>query len=61
MAKDDRELLNELLTACLLVTRCLGGRSGYLPQLGARGTEEFLEKVLEARRHLSRDDRVYAD
>lgn len=45
-------LLQQLLHSCYLITRCLGGKDGYLPQLGEPKTREFVDMVLFVRKLL---------
>ena len=56
---NDREQLERLYVACLALTRCLGGPSGYFPQAGAPATGEFVDAVRAVKRHLGRSDRVF--
>ena len=57
--KTDRELLVELYEACLNLTRCLGDKKGYLPQVGFPSTKRIVDAVRRTRKHLGRRDSVF--
>ena len=56
---EDRQALENLYRACLLITRCLGGERGYFPSVGATKTGEFVAAVQDARQHLGANDEVF--
>ncbi len=54
-------LLEQLLQACYLVTRSLGGKDKHLPQMGEQKTREFVDMVLFVRKLIGNEEPMFTE
>lgn len=57
--KTDRQVLEELYSACLGITKHLGNRSAYFSSVGAPDTSNFVDAVLATKKYLGDERKVF--